>query len=79
MPDGNLCPYARRNKAMAKFDLLCEILRALGSADADVRATAAARLGDLLVLLDLTWESVAYLIAKHGDRSAVAGAAALLP
>ena len=68
-----------RNKTCAKFDLLCEILTQLVSDDPGVRASAAAQFGNLLVLLELTPEAVAYVIAKHGDRAAVAGANALLP
>ena len=78
MLDGSSILPRAVSKTGAKFDLLCEILRALGNDDPSVRASAAAQLGNLLVLLDMTWESVAYLIVRHGGREAVAGAEALL-
>jgi hypothetical protein len=68
-----------RNKTIAKFDLLCKLLSEFGDSYPDVRAAAAARLSDLLTVMDRSWEAVAYLIAKHGDHCAVAGAGVLIP
>ncbi len=65
MPDGNLILPHAVSKTGAKFYLLCEILRALGSNDPGVRASAAAQLGNLLTVLDLTWE-----IRRLSDRQA---------
>jgi hypothetical protein len=74
MPDGSIFTVKNRNKTGATLDLLNAILPVLGSADAEVRADAAARFTDLLTLLDLSWEGLAYLIVRHASPSDRRGA-----
>jgi hypothetical protein len=70
------CP--RKSSTIAVLHLLGDVLPDLGDSDACVRARTAQRLDNILSIRGLSWEAVAYLIARHGDRAAKASGRLLL-